>query len=175
MSRSKLIATAGAMTLGLVLSTSAALAKTAPRVGSLECNVAPGVGAVITSSKALSCYFFRNSGAPPDHYVGTISRFGLALGATGPGHLDWIVFAPTGQATPGALAGVYGGVGASASVGRGVGANALIGGSHRTISLQPFSVQAQPGFDVAAGVTAMTLDYAPLRSAAPPPPRRHER
>lgn len=145
------------------------------RIGALECDVAAGVGMVITSSKALDCWFFREDGAS-EHYVGTISRFGVALGATGPGHLDWAVFAPTVGLHSGELAGDYGGVGASATAGVGLGANALIGGSNRAINLQPFSVQAQIGVDVAAGVTAMALEYAPPPPAAPiPRARRNKR
>ncbi len=143
------------------------------RIGALECDVAPGVGVVITSSKALDCWFFRDDGRA-ERYVGTISRFGLALGATGPGHLDWAVFAPTAGLQPGSLAGDYGGVGASATAGVGLGANALVGGSNRSFSLQPFSVQAQIGVDVAAGVTAVTLEYAPPEPAARPRARRHK-
>ena len=146
------------------------------RIGALECDVAAGVGMVITSSKALDCWFFREDGNS-EHYVGTISRFGVALGATGPGHLDGAVFAPTVGLHSGELAGDYGGVGASATAGVGLGANALVGGSNRAVNLQPFSVQAQIGVDVAAGVTAMTLEYAPPPPAAPVPrpPRRHKR
>ncbi|MFT4098521.1 MAG: DUF992 domain-containing protein [Rhodoblastus sp.] len=143
------------------------------RVGALECDVSGGVGMVITSSKALDCWFFRDDGAA-EHYVGTITRFGVALGATGPGHLDWAVFAPTVGLHSGELAGDYGGVGASATAGVGLAANALIGGSGRAFNLQPFSVQAQVGVDVAAGVTSMTLDYAPPPpSAGRPRARRH--
>ena len=144
------------------------------RVGALECDVAAGVGMVITSSKALDCWFFRDDGRS-EHYVGTISRFGIALGATGPGHLDWGVLAPTSGLQSGELQGDYGGVGASATVGVGVGANALLGGSNRSFALQPFSVQAQTGVDVAAGVTAMTLEYAPPQPTARPHARRNRR
>lgn len=153
----------------------AALATTSPasaqmnRAGSLECDVSGGAGMIITSSKALDCLFFRDDGAPPEHYVGTIKRFGLDLGATGPGHLDWLVATSTNRIGPGALTGDYGGVGASATAGVGLGANALVGGSNRTVSLQPFSVQAQVGVDVAAGVTSMQLDFVP------PPPRARAR
>ena len=64
---------------------------------------------------------------------------------------------------------------ASATAGVGLGANALIGGSNRAVNLQPFSVQAQLGVDVAAGVTAMTLEYAPPPPAEKPRARRHRR
>ncbi|MET0194112.1 MAG: DUF992 domain-containing protein, partial [Hyphomicrobiaceae bacterium] len=39
----------------------------------------------------------------------------------------------------------------------GVGANALLGGSSRSIVLQPLSVQAQKGFNLAAGVQSLQL------------------
>ncbi|MFV0280569.1 MAG: DUF992 domain-containing protein [Rhodoblastus sp.] len=145
------------------------------RVGSLECDVSAGAGIIITSSKALDCWFFRDDGRA-ERYVGTISRFGVALGATGPGHLDWAVVAPTSGVAPGALGGEYGGVGASATAGVGLGANVLIGGNGRAINLQPFSVQAQVGVDVAAGVTAMNLEYVPPPPVPPKPrARRHKR
>jgi hypothetical protein len=42
-----------------------------------------------------------------------------------------------------------------------VGANALVGGSNKNIILQPLSVQAQQGLNIAAGVAALQLraDY----------------
>jgi hypothetical protein len=41
----------------------------------------------------------------------------------------------------------------------GVGANALIGGSENSIALQPVSVQAQQGLNVAVGVAALSLRF----------------
>ena len=58
-----------------------------------------------------------------------------------------------------ALAGNYGGASAEATVGAGVGANVLVGGSNRTIQLQPLSVQGQTGLNVAAGVTGIELRW----------------
>ena len=57
----------------------------------------------------------------------------------------------------GALSGDYVGATAEATVGAGLGANALIGGSNRTVTLQPLSVQGQAGLNVAAGVAGLTL------------------
>jgi hypothetical protein len=62
---------------------------------------------------------------------------------------------------PGALTGGYAGGTASATVGVGIGANALIGGSGNTIALQPLSIQGSTGLNVAAGIAAITLTYAP--------------
>ena len=43
------------------------------------------------------------------------------------------------------------------TVGAGAGANVLVGGSNRTVSLQPVSVQGQTGLNLAAGVAELTL------------------
>ena len=148
---------AAAVTIAGVSLVSSAQAQT--RIGGLECNVSGGVGFVITSSKALSCLFVGPNGRT-EKYVGTIRKFGLDIGVTGPGKLAWAVFAPSSPG-PGALAGEYIGASASATAGLGVGANALVGGSNRTISLQPLSVQVQSGVDLSAGVGAIQLDYVP--------------
>ena len=129
----------------------AAQAQNQTRVGVLECRVGAGVGMIITSSKALSCRFRpARGGGVRDRYVGTVRRFGLDIGATGAGAIVWAVFAPT-SLRRGALAGTYVGASAAATVGAGLGANVLVGGSNRTISLQPISVQAQTGLNIAAG------------------------
>lgn len=132
----------------------------ADQIGLLQCNVAPGVGLIITSTRALSCRFSRSYG-PPDFYVGTITNFGLALGTTGPGRLAWQVYAATPEPGRYALAGHYSGASADVSFGPGFGANALVGGNARSIGLQPISVNAQPGVDVTAGITGLTLEPAP--------------
>ena len=80
------------------------------------------------------------------------SKFGLDIGATTGGVLVWDVFAPEEGPKRGALAGNYGGVGASATVGVGLGANALVGGSNRSVALQPLSTQTQVGLDLPFGV-----------------------
>ncbi len=126
------------------------------RAGRLRCNVAGGLGLVITSAKPVSCIFTSVRGHH-ERYLGVIRRFGLDIGATDSGILAWAVFAPTRDPGPGALAGEYAGVGASATVVAGVGANALVGGSNQTISLQPVSVQAQTGLALAGGVAALSL------------------
>jgi hypothetical protein len=132
----------------------------AAQVGLLRCNVSPSVGFIITSSKSLACRFSRHH-FPPEFYVGSISNFGVALGATGPGHLLWAVFAATPALNPYALAGSYGGATANVSIGLGAGANALVGGSGDSIALQPLSLNAQTGLAVTAGISSLVLDPAP--------------
>ncbi len=136
------------------------------KVGSLNCQVAGGPGMVIASNRALDCVFTADSGYT-ERYAGSITKIGVDLGVTANGVLAWVVFAPTAGAPAGALAGSYGGATGSVTVGVGLGANVLVGGNASTIALQPVSINAQTGLDVAGGVAGMTLDYVP------PPPRRH--
>ena len=70
----------------------------------------------------------------------------------------WAVFANTNR-YKGMLTGTYTGASAEMSVAAGLGANVLVGGSNRTVALQPVSVQGQIELDIAAGVG--TLDLHP--------------
>ena len=65
--------------------------------------------------------------------------------------------APSGWISRGALAGVYAGATAEATVGAGLGANILVGGSDRSVALQPLSVQGQAGLNLAVGVADLEL------------------
>jgi hypothetical protein len=126
------------------------------RTGVLECTVAPGIGLIVLSSKRLTCSYRPEHGRP-QLYAGRITKVGLDIGVTGKTVIIWAVLTSQVGMPRGALAGSYGGVSAEASVGLGVGANALVGGTGRAFVLQPFSVQAQTGVNLAAGVTALTL------------------
>ncbi|CAH1665281.1 MULTISPECIES: DUF992 domain-containing protein [unclassified Chelatococcus] len=126
------------------------------RVGRLTCSVSGGAGFIITSSKALSCVF-RGTGGRRDHYAGTIRKFGLDIGATTGGTMIWDVYATGNRTVAGMLAGTYAGVSGEATVVGGVGANVLVGGSRRSISLQPLSIQGQEGFNLALGVADLQL------------------
>ena len=151
----------------LILATAApAQAQGRTQVGTLSCHISPGVSFVVGSSKTLDCVF-SGVGDYRELYAGTVNRVGIDLGFTSGGQLVWTVFAPTNVMRPGALAGNYVGASAEATAGAGLGANALVGGSNRTISLQPLSVQGQTGIGLAAGVAAITLD-----AVVPPPSRR---
>jgi hypothetical protein len=135
-------------------------ASAAVRSGVLECDVAPSVGFIVTSSKALTCVF-RSGHARPVFYTGSVSRFGLDIGVTGAGHFVWNVLSASRVQRHFALAGDYLGAGAGAAVGGGVNANALVGGNANSISLQPFSINVQTGFNLSAGVGALKLEPAP--------------
>jgi len=126
------------------------------KVGTLSCDISGGIGLIITSKKDLTCMFTPSQPGPREVYVGSITKFGLDLGATAGGEMVWAVYAPTTRKF-GALAGDYGGATAEATVGAGLGANVLVGGSDRTVALQPVSVQAQAGLNVAAAVAELRL------------------
>jgi hypothetical protein len=130
------------------------------KAGTLICDISAGIGLIITSKKNLTCMFTPSQPGPREVYTGSISKFGLDLGATSGGEMIWAVYAPSNKRF-GALAGHYGGASAEATVSAGVGANALIGGSDRTVTLQPVAVQSQAGLNVAAGVAE--LDLRPAR------------
>jgi Protein of unknown function (DUF992) len=82
---------------------------------------------------------------------------GLNIGISTGGVFGWAVFAPTTGITEGALAGEYVGASGDISLGVGGGANILLGGSGRTIALQPLSLEGAVGLDVALGVSALKL------------------
>jgi hypothetical protein len=161
---------AGAAALAGFLATGAAQAQNV-QVGLLQCDVSGGVGLIIASQKELICNF-RNSRGEYEVYTGAIRKFGLDIGATAGGQMAWSVFAPSGWVSRGALAGVYAGATAEATVGAGLGANVLVGGSDRSVALQPLSIQGQTGLNVAVGVADLILVAAPPPREAPPRGRR---
>ena len=130
------------------------------RVGVMTCDMDSGFGYVLGSSRGLHCTFMPAAGAP-EHYAGTISKFGVDIGYVQNAVIVWTVVAPTVALQPGSLAGSYGGVTASATVGVGIGANVLVGGSSDTISLQPVSLEGGTGLNVAGGFAAISLTFQP--------------
>ena len=144
-----------ALAAAAVLPTST-MAQERTKVGTLNCDISAGLGVIIASKKRVTCMFTPSAPGPREVYVGDISKFGLDLGATSGGQRVWAVFAPSSRRF-GALAGHYVGATAEATVGAGLGANALVGGSNRTVTLQPLSVTGQTGLHVAAGVAELTL------------------
>lgn len=152
----KKLALAALVTLGLAASP--AFAKTSGvKIGVLKCEVAPSVGMIIASSKSLKCTFDRAVGGK-ERYTGTLETLGVDVGFTGKGVMSWVVFAP-GQISKGALQGRYAGATAEASIAVGLGAHVLVGGGNKSIALQPLSVQAQTGLNVAAGIAGLRLKY----------------
>ncbi|HEY5216032.1 MAG TPA: DUF992 domain-containing protein [Pseudolabrys sp.] len=127
------------------------------QVGMLSCKVDPSIGFIIAGHQSMQCRFTQNEPNPPQAYEGALNMVGLNIGITADSVLGWAVFAPTTGIPAGALAGDY--VGASGAIGIGVGggANVLIGGSGRTVALQPVSLQGSVALNIALGVSALTL------------------
>ncbi len=126
--------------------------------GTLNCDVSGGIGLIIGSQKQVNCLFTPSYPAPPEQYVGTITKVGLDLGITGPGQLVWAVNMSTTRRR-GVLAGSYAGASAEATLIAGLGANVLVGGNDRSVALQPLSIQGQTGINIAAGVAEIALQF----------------
>jgi hypothetical protein len=152
----RIIITSAALVLAAL--TGSAQAQDRVQSGSLTCDVSAGIGLIIGSQRNVSCTFTPSLPGPIEYYTGTISKLGVDLGVTAGGVMVWLVFAPTNRPV-GALAGTYVGGSAEASVIAGVGANALVGGSNRSVALQPLSVSGQVGLNIAAGVAGLDLRF----------------
>ncbi len=150
-----LVAALGALSLATEAS-----AQGRAKVGTLACNLGPSVGFIVGGQRRLSCRYTPDGPWPPEVYVGSMSTVGLDIGVSGRGRMVWAVFAPTNGYYRGALAGRYGGASADVAIGVGLGANVLVGGSRRSFALQPVSVEANTGINLAAGVTELRLRWA---------------
>jgi hypothetical protein len=126
------------------------------QVGQLTCSLSASIGLILGSQKNVNCVFRGQAGEPEESYTGTMTTIGVDIGVTSGGVIVWTVFADSNRFR-GMLAGTYAGATAEASVGAGVGANVLVGGSNRTVTLQPLSLQGQVGLDVSGGIGALEL------------------
>jgi opacity protein-like surface antigen len=151
----KLIA-AAALAAMTFTAAGAAQAASQVQVGVLSCDVDPGVGLIFGSSKDVTCKFTRK-GHKTETYHGAIDKLGIDLGITGGGKIAWLVFAATKDVPKNALAGTYVGASAEASLGVGLGGNWLIGGSKKSIALQPWSVTGTIGVNWSWTWTRLTL------------------
>jgi uncharacterized protein DUF992 len=134
------------------------------QVGSLVCNVDPNVGFILVGHQPMQCTYTPSLvPSPPQYYDGAINTVGVDIGVSAGSVLAWGVFAPTAGLPQGALTGEY--IGASGDVGFvvGGGANVLIGGSGRTVTLQPLSLQGSLAFNVVLGVSSLKLRPATWR------------
>ena len=158
----KSILITAAVAAALLSATDVANAQERIELGRLECLIEGGTGFIVGSSKDLSCTFVPADPArPAEAYFGVVNKFGVDIGVTGAAVMQWLVLGPTtDMQAPGALAGDYIGASAELTAAIGAGANLLVGGTGDTIVLQPVSVQAQTGLNVALGVTEFQLRSA---------------
>jgi hypothetical protein len=138
----KLVAAAAIAATALTMGSAQAASQV--QVGVLTCDVEAGLGYVFGSSKAVDCEFTRK-GYKTEHYEGSIDKLGIDLGITGGGKIAWLVFAATKDVGKRSLAGTYVGASAEASLGLGLGGNWLVGGSKKSIALQPWSITGTIG------------------------------
>ena len=147
---------AAAVAGSLVVFSMPAQAQTA--VGTLRCTVAGGVGLILGSSRRVTCVFRPSDGSFVENYSGRVGRIGVDIGVSGRSLILWKVIAPTSALDRrGALEGRFSGVTAGASIGVGAGANVLVGGNANTFTLQPLSINAKTGINLAAGIGSMSL------------------
>jgi hypothetical protein len=116
-------------------------AQSATKAGLLSCNMGPTIGMIVGSHQHIHCRFTPDAGGPSELYSGSITRIGLDVGFR----------------AGGALRGHYVGASGDASFGLGAGGKLLVGGSHKTISLQPLALSGQVGVNLALGVAGLTL------------------
>ena len=103
--------------------------------------MSPSVDYVVGSRQALTCRFNPVVPRPPDVYVGAIKTAGLDIGVkTGGAMLRRSEWRRRDRV--------------------GFGANVLVGGSRRSIALQPLSVEGNVGVDVSLGVSRLWLRAA---------------
>jgi len=150
------------LTLTVMLSSPAG-AQNWTQVGTLSCKVDPNIGFIIVGHQPMQCVYNQAPGSlpqvPPQSYDGAINTIGLSIGISAGSVLGWAVFAPTTGMPAGALAGEYVGVSGDVGIGLGAGANVLVGGSNRTIALQPLSLQGSVALNVVAGLSSLKLRW----------------
>jgi hypothetical protein len=154
------VAVLAAATLAISAVSSAQAQPRQIQVGQLTCSLSASVGLIVASQRNVNCIFRGAPGEPEDAYTGTMTRVGLDIGFTTGGVISWTVFADTNRYAS-MLAGTYGGPTAEVSIAAGLGANVLVGGSRRTVALQPVSIQGQVGLDLGAGISQLDLHPAP--------------
>ena len=142
----------------LLAATVPAQAQDRVQVGQLACSISAGIGLIVASQRNVSCTFQPDNG-PPEAYTGTMTVIGVDVGFTTGSAMVWGVLSGTNRYV-GMLSGTYVGATAQATAVAGVGANALVGGSNRSVALQPLSVQGQVGLNAAGGIGALELHLA---------------
>jgi hypothetical protein len=148
---------APALFIGLMLAAAPANAQgSSASQGMLTCRTSPSIGLIVGSTQRLACQFKANAGWT-QNYVGRMNRVGLDIGITAGGVMAWAVLGSSSAMRPGVLTGRFVGASGDISVGVGAGANILIGGTARSVSLQPLSLEGQVGVNLALGVAALTL------------------
>jgi len=129
------------------------------KIGILTCKTVPnsGVNLLIHSTVDITCRFESTDGSGVEHYVGeTGVGFGIDLSYNINKQMVFTVFAADTVNGSHKLAGKYGGAGASVSAGVGGGVQLLVGGSNKSVSLQPV-IEGSTGIGASVGITYLFL------------------
>jgi len=129
------------------------------KIGILTCKTVPnsGVNLLIHSTVDITCRFESTDGSGVEHYVGeTGVGLGIDFSYDIKKQMAFTVFAADTVNGSHKLAGKYGGVGASISAGLGGGVQLLVGGSNKSVSLQPV-IEGSTGIGASAGITYLFL------------------
>ena len=125
------------------------------QAGMLRCALNPSIGFVIFGHQSMECKFQPVSGPVQAYEDGAINTVGIDLGISGGGRFAWAVFGSASGIPNGALAGEYVGASGDIGLGVGVGANALVGGSNRSVALQPVSLEGSMAVNAVAGLSQL--------------------
>lgn len=143
----------------LCLAPLSAQAKPKLVAGTLTCKGQGTIGLVLGSKERLACEYAPAGRGDRYGYSGRITKVGLDVGFKTGSIMVWTVLGASKALRPGELNGKYTGVSAQAAIALGAGANALVGGSRRSVVLQPLSVEGQTGLNLAVGVAQLTLRH----------------
>lgn len=126
-------------------------------IGSLTCNVGGSTGYVLASRKSLDCVFLDKEGMRSAEYTGSIDKVGIDIGYTKAVHTIWRVYSLGSVRGPYNLSGTYVGEQSSVAAGNQAGGNWIYGGPNAEIGMLASGVVKDAGYNLAAGVAAMTL------------------
>lgn len=139
-----------------LLASAPALAQAKIKAGTLTCTGGAGAGLILGSKKTYECTYQSVSGRT-ERYSASITKIGLDIGVTSESVIIWTVLGSTTDIAGRGLAGNYAGATADVAIGVGGGAKVLVGGSNKSVVLQPVSVQGQTGLNLAVGVAELSI------------------
>jgi hypothetical protein len=126
-------------------------------IGSLTCNVGGSTGYVLASRKSLDCVFLAKDGVQSAQYTGSIDKVGVDIGYTKAVHTIWRVYSLGSDRGPSNLSGTYVGEQGTAAAGSQAGGNWIYGGPNAEVGMVSSGVIQDAGYNLAAGVAAMTI------------------
>ncbi|MDQ6966170.1 MAG: DUF992 domain-containing protein [Mariprofundaceae bacterium] len=149
-----------AMAVPLAASASDESTSEGTKLGKLECKTVEGSGTnlLIHSTVDVKCTFSSTAGEVENYKGETGIGFGVDLTFDKQSSFVFAVMAADFKAGDYKFAGKYYGAGADATIGRGIGAGVLIGGSKKSVSLQPIGLSATRGAGVSGGLTYLYLE-----------------